>query len=184
MASSANDPGISSDHILIEQVTSMTKDFYDGLIHLLPQLSSSAKVPVKERLDKIISDPNIVILIARLSDSDPHDSAHTDGVDQTETLTKTTNIAGMITVSYLNLLTGTIALIEDVVVDQSFQNRGIGKNLVRAAIDNCKQNNVKHIELTSRPQRVSANKLYEKMGFSKRETNVWRYVNQDYLLNI
>ena len=176
MSSSQHDLNERFEPVSIERVSGNNDDFYQALTSLLPQLSSSAKVPTAEQLDTIVKDPNIVIFIAR-SELTKSDDAQSGKPPEPSA------IVGMITVSYLNLLTGKVALVEDVVVDASWRGRGVGKLLIHAAIGHCRQNNVKHIDLTSRPQRVSANKLYEKMGFSRRETNVWRYVNDEYRPN-
>ncbi|MCL5047930.1 MAG: GNAT family N-acetyltransferase [Firmicutes bacterium] len=176
MSSSQHDLNSGFEPVSIERVSGKSDDFYQALTSLLPQLSSSAKLPSLERFETIVNDPNIVILVAR---SEPPEGYSTSSEKNPEP----SAIVGMITVSYLNLLTGKVALVEDVVVDTSWRGRGVGKLLIQAAIGHCRQNNVKHIDLTSRPQRVSANKLYEKMGFSRRETNVWRYTNDEYRPN-
>jgi ribosomal protein S18 acetylase RimI-like enzyme len=156
----------------IEKIGVGDHDFGFALTYLLPQLSSSAIVPDTEALKTILSDQNTSIFAAKLNNAS-HQPLGSPPVGDSK-------IIGIITVCYLNLLTGKIALIEDVVVDDSARNRGVGKALVSAAITECLSKNVKHVELTSRPQRAAANKLYEQMGFARRETNVWRYVNDSY----
>ena len=64
--------------------------------------------------------------------------------------------------------------IEDVVVDVAARGKGLGKDLMLFAIDYVSQKNISTINLTSSPERIAANKLYQKFGFVKRETNVYR----------
>jgi len=71
--------------------------------------------------------------------------------------------------------TGRRALIEDVVVDESVRGLGIGVALTTAALDHARSVGVTTVDLTSRPARVAANALYKKVGFTQRETNVYRF---------
>ena len=64
--------------------------------------------------------------------------------------------------------------IEDVVVDEKYRGRGIATKLVNYAIEKAKNNGVISLDLTSRPERENASKLYLKLGFKKRNTNVYR----------
>jgi len=66
------------------------------------------------------------------------------------------------------------SIIEDVVVDKDSRGQGIGTNLISVLIKKAKAENVSYIDLTSRPSRQEGNKLYEKLGFKKRDTNVYR----------
>lgn len=68
----------------------------------------------------------------------------------------------------------TIADIESVVVSSNYRGRGYGKELMKAMIDMAKQLNVHHIQLTSNPARVAANRLYQELGFERYETNCYR----------
>jgi ribosomal protein S18 acetylase RimI-like enzyme len=67
------------------------------------------------------------------------------------------------------------AWIEDVVVDESARGHGVGEALNLAAIDESRKRGAITVELTSRPSREAANRLYQKMGFVARDTNVYRY---------
>jgi GNAT superfamily N-acetyltransferase len=71
--------------------------------------------------------------------------------------------------------TGLIARIEDVVVDQNSRNTGIGEALMQQAIIYAKNFGVSKIELTSHPGRKAANRLYLRLGFTPKETNVYQY---------
>lgn len=89
-------------------------------------------------------------------------------------LLKDEQIAGMLTVGIYYSPTGGKAWIEDVVVDESFQGQGLSKLLVAHAIKFVKEKQIPSLMLTSNPRRVTANKLYQTMGFGKKETNVYR----------
>jgi ribosomal protein S18 acetylase RimI-like enzyme len=70
---------------------------------------------------------------------------------------------------------GLRAFIDDVVVDERYRGHGIGEALVRSALDHARKVNAKTVDLTSRPAREAANRLYRRIGFEKRETNPYRY---------
>ena len=89
-------------------------------------------------------------------------------------LTKNNQIAGMLTVGIYYSPTGGKAWIEDVVVDESFRGQGLSKLLVAHAIEFVKGKQIPLLMLTSNPKRIAANKLYQAMGFGRKETNVYR----------
>ena len=89
-------------------------------------------------------------------------------------LIKDEQIAGMLTVGIYYSPTGGKAWIEDVVVDQAFRGQGLSKLLVAHAIEFTKSQQIPSLMLTSNPKRIAANKLYQKMGFERKETNVYR----------
>jgi len=68
----------------------------------------------------------------------------------------------------------TIADIESVVVSSKCRGRGYGKELMTAMVEAAKKMNVHHIQLTSNPERVAANRLYQVLGFVRYETNCYR----------
>lgn len=88
-------------------------------------------------------------------------------------------VAGMLTVGIYYSPTGGKAWIEDVVVDEHFRGQGLSKRLVAHAIDFVKEQQIPLLMLTSNPKRVAANKLYQAMGFERKETNVYRMKLQD-----
>ena len=89
-------------------------------------------------------------------------------------LVKDEQIAGMLTVGIYHSPTGGKAWIEDVVVDESFRGQGLSKLLVAHAIEFTKSMGIPSLMLTSNPKRIAANKLYQTMGFERKETNVYR----------
>jgi GNAT superfamily N-acetyltransferase len=60
------------------------------------------------------------------------------------------------------------------VVDESFRRQGLSKLLVAHAIEFVKGKQIPLLMLTSNPKRIAANKLYQAMGFGRKETNVYR----------
>lgn len=83
-------------------------------------------------------------------------------------------IAGMLTVGIYHSPTGGKAWIEDVVVDEAFRGQGLSKLLVAHAIEFTKSQGIPSLMLTSNPKRIAANRLYQAMGFGRKETNVYR----------
>lgn len=138
--------------VVIEIATVATEELREGIARILPQLSSSPP-PDHEALVAITSDPDSSLFIARL-----------DGV-----------IVGSLTLVFYRIPTGVKAWIEDVVVDEAARGHGIGESLNRAALDEARARGVKGVSLTSRSSREAANRLYQRIGFTARETNVYRY---------
>ena len=121
---------------------------------LIPQLSSSSPAPTEDELAAIIESDSATVLVAE---------------DEGGT------ILGSMTLVVFRIPTGVRAWIEDVVVDTEARGMGIGQALNEYAINLAEQAGAKTIDLTSRPSRESANRLYKRLGFVARETNVYRY---------
>jgi ribosomal protein S18 acetylase RimI-like enzyme len=138
----------------VTQATTVSDELVAALARLVPQLSSSAKPPRREELTEIVSSSSTTLLVAR-------DDAGT--------------IIGSLTLALFRTPTGTRAWIEDVVVDETTRGQGIGEALVQAAIRVATESGARTVDLTSRPSRDAANRLYEKVGFRQRETSVYRY---------
>lgn len=136
----------------IEHADDVDDELVAALARLVPQLSSSPP-PTAEQLAEIVDSPASVLFLARL-----------DGA-----------IVGTLTLATYRIPTGLKAWIEDVIVDASASGRGIGEALNRAAIDEARRRGAKDVGLTSRPSREAANRLYQRIGFERRETNVYRY---------
>ena len=84
-------------------------------------------------------------------------------------------IVGTLTLAMFRIPTGLRAWIEDVIVDESSRGERIGELMTKAALGRAHEAGARTVDLTSAPRREAANHLYEKMGFKRRETNVWRY---------
>ncbi|HJM28670.1 MAG: GNAT family N-acetyltransferase [Acidimicrobiales bacterium] len=131
-----------------------TDKLVDAYKELIPQLSTSSHPPTKKDLEQIIKSDSAMILVAENNDGE---------------------IVGTMTLVLFKIPTGVRAWIEDVVVDAGSRGEGIGKKLNRKALDLAHEAGAKTVDLTSRPSRESANRLYQDLGFKKRETNVYRF---------
>jgi ribosomal protein S18 acetylase RimI-like enzyme len=123
---------------------------------LIPQLSSSAAVPTADLIREIVEAQASTVLIAR----DRRDNGR---------------IVGMLTLIVFRIPTGVRAWIEDVVVDGAARGRGVGEALSQEAVRRALGLGARTIELTSRPSREAANRLYQRLGFVRRDSNVYRY---------
>ncbi len=136
----------------IERVLEPADEHVEVFRRLLPQLSS-APAPDVATLGRICDDRRVVLLVARL-----------DGA-----------IVGSLTLVVFELMTGVRAIIEDVVVDEEVRGGGVGMALVSEGLRLAAELGARSVDLTSRPSREAANRLYGRAGFVRRETNVWRY---------
>ncbi|WP_248724348.1 GNAT family N-acetyltransferase [Seonamhaeicola sp. ML3] len=137
----------------ITELESVTDDVINAFENLIPQLSSSSPLPSKEDLETIVNSDTTKLFVAK------------EGND----------IVGTLTLVFNKIPTGEKAWIEDVVVSGSVRGKGVGKRLTQFAIDYALDKGITKIDLTSSPERIAANKLYQKLGFKKRVTNVYRY---------
>lgn len=133
-----------------------TEEMVAAFARLLPQLSSSAKSLGKDVLAEIVAAPCSSLLLARDRD-------------------RGGEIIGTLTLVVFRIPTATRAWIEDVVVDSGARGRGVGERLTQEAIRLATARGARTIELTSRPSREAARRLYEKIGFTARDTGVYRY---------
>ena len=145
--------------VVIEVPEAVSDELVDAFVRLTPQLSSSSPAPSEAVLDEIVSSPASVLFTAR------------DGADGP--------IIGSLTLALFRIPTGLRAWIEDVVVDEAARGRGIGSALNEAALDHARDVGARTVDLTSRPSREAANRLYRRLGFVPRETNVYRYAIED-----
>ena len=138
----------------IETATHVTDELLDALTRLLPQLKFSSPRLTRDDLAGLLSSDASSLLTAR-------DDAG--------------RVVGMLTLIVYRAPTGVRARIEDVVVDESARGRGIAVALVHRALEVARSKGADGVALTSNPQREAANRLYQKMGFKKWETNVYFY---------
>jgi len=119
---------------------------------LIPQLSSSSRAITSAELAEIVEGESTVLFAAY------------NGKD----------IVGLLTLVVFRIPTAVRAWIEDVVVDESARGQGVGEALNQAAISEAARRGAKTVDLTSRPSREAANRLYQRIGFVRRDTNVYR----------
>src|SRR3989338_6026085 len=97
---------------------------------------------------------------------------HREG--QKGTIAELRNIVGFGSLYVIAKLSGKIGHIEDVVVDSAYRGQGLGEKVMRVLIKEARKQKIESLHLTSRSARVAANKLYQKLGFVRKETNVYR----------
>lgn len=131
----------------------LDKKTVSELNELLRQLKISSFTPLRlARWRKIIAQKDVRLFVVR---------------EEGKTI-------GMAMLRWHELTGGRVGTIEDVVVDEKHRGMGYGTALMETMTAFAKKQGIAYIELTSRPERVAANKLYEGMGWKKRETNVYR----------
>lgn len=142
--------------VTIEEVSQVTDELIAALDRLIPQLSTSSRPPTQDKLVKLIESSTCVLFIAREPDHNGQ-------------------IVGTLTLAVYHTPTKIRAWIEDVVVDETARKRGIGTDLVQTALRRARIKGARAVDLTSRPSRKAANRLYSHLGFVKRDTGVYRY---------
>lgn len=147
---------VSDNDLLIEEAREVDDDLVAAFELLIPQLSRSNPPPDAVALQAMIDSDSSVLLIAR------------DLLDGGR-------IVGSLTLVLFRIPTGLRAWIEDVVVDDAVRGRGIGERINRVALERAAQAGANTVDLTSRPSREAANRLYQRIGFEQRETNIYRY---------
>ncbi len=143
--------------VVVEAVDVATPELVTALNGLLPQLSSNAQPLSLADLETLVHSPSTTLFVARNED----------------------DVVGTLTLVVFPIPSGERAWIEDVVVDEGARGLGVGEALTRAALDVARSNGVRTVDLTSRPSREAANALYLKLGFERRETNVYRFLAGD-----
>ena len=139
----------------VEIATQATEELVEAVRRLLPQLSRSASAPDAATVERMLANPGMDQLVFRSAD---------DG-----------RILGLLSLITFAIPTGVRAWIEDVVVDEAARGQGAGRALVEAADARAHERGARSVDLTSRPSREAANRLYRKCGFEARETNVYRH---------
>src|SRR6516225_8631489 len=147
-AGDGNLPGVT-----VEVVHEVTDELVDAFARLVPQLSATSGPPGREALAGIVGSPAVTLLVARAGGT----------------------IVGTLTLAMFPIPTGFRAWIEDVVVDEAARGRGIGEALTAEAIGLARAAGARTVDLTSRPSRQAAGRLYERAGFTERDTRVYRY---------
>jgi ribosomal protein S18 acetylase RimI-like enzyme len=146
--------GVATMPVTIEVATEVGDDVVAAFARLIPQLSSSSPAPTKAELQAIADHDACFLLIARDEDG---------------------SLLGSLTLVVFPIPTAIRAWIEDVVVDGNARGKGVGEALNLFALRLATEHGAKTVDLTSRPTREAANRLYQRIGFAARETNVYRY---------
>ena len=139
----------------IEAVTEATAEVHAALARLLPQLNPTLALPDRERIRALVADPDVTLLLAR------------DGDD----------VVGTATVIVYTTPFWLKARIDEVVVDGRARGRGVGEAIVSACLEVARRKGAELVELQSGrgPQRAAAHRLYLRMGFEVRDSDVFRF---------
>jgi ribosomal protein S18 acetylase RimI-like enzyme len=140
--------------VKVERVTEADEALAEAVGRLVPQLSPARRPPGIVELVDLVATPGTNLIVARDGDA----------------------VLGMLTLIVYRVPTGVRAWIHDVVVDESARGRGVGEALAREALRLAEDAGAISVELTTRQEREAANRLYRRLGFEQRETNVyvWR----------
>jgi ribosomal protein S18 acetylase RimI-like enzyme len=139
--------------VQVEVLGKVTSEAVEAFDRLLPQLSGSAKPLDAASLGAIVGTSANTLLLAR-----------SDG-----------RISGALTLVMFPIPTGLRAWIEDVVVDEAARGQGIGETLTLEALRLAQQAGARTVDLTSRPSRAAAGRLYQRIGFQERESRLFRF---------
>ncbi len=137
----------------IDEITEYNTRVLDILQNLLPQLSKNATIPSEDLARRIVESRATRLLVATEDDV----------------------VLGMLTIVIFPIPSGVRAWIEDVVVDETGRGKGVGEKLSKHALWLARSEGARTVDLTSRPSREAANRLYQRIGFTPRETNVYRF---------
>ena len=136
----------------IVEIKTYSAEYHEAMQRFLDQLTTNPMTLTEEMFRQLLASENSYLFF----------------------LMKDEQIAGMLTVGIYYSPTGGKAWIEDVVVDETFRGQGLSKLLVAHAIEFTQSQGIPSLMLTSNPKRIAANKLYQAMGFTHKETNVYR----------
>jgi ribosomal protein S18 acetylase RimI-like enzyme len=134
----------------IEHVTEASPELVETIRALLPQLTEARTPPTLEQLQEVVA--NQTLLLARGDDG---------------------GVLGTLTFVLYRVSSGVKGRIEDVIVDESARGQGVGEALVREGMRLANEAGVLMLELTSMPYRQAANRLYRRLGFVRKPTNVY-----------
>ncbi len=148
---------LPSSSIKIIRAAEMTEELFQACQRLVLQLTRNNPPPTRIELSLLLAESKSALLMA---------------LDQNSAAGE---IVGLATLVLYRVPTGMRAIIEDVVVDEKARGRGIGEALMRACLDQAELAGCPQVMLTSNPGREAANRLYKRMGFEQRKTNVYRY---------
>ncbi len=140
--------------VTVEVLSEVTSEAVEAFARLLPQLSASAEPLDESALGAIVAAEASTVLVARTADQ---------------------RIAGTLTLVMFRIPTGQRARIEDVVVDEGARRQGIAEALTAEALRLARAAGIRNVDLTSRPSREAAGRLYERLGFGQRDSRIYRY---------
>ncbi|SRR6266568_1076691 len=140
--------------IIIEQVKTFSPEVAEAISVFVTQLGDSYQPFTDDSLREIIASPQSYLFVA----------IHVP----------TKEVAGMVMEAVYRIPYTTKAYIDDVFIDEKFRGLGIATKLMQKAVILAREKHASYIDCTAKPSRVAGNSLYEKLGFKKRDTNVYR----------
>lgn len=140
----------------VEKVSEATDEIYTAVRRLIPQLGSHKSLPTWNELTALIESQASTLLIARGGDGNGQ-------------------IVGLLSLTVYRVPSGVRSIVEDLVVDEKMRRQGTGKALLEYAIRLAREAGASGVSLTSNPQRQAANRMYQSMGFTLRQTNAYFY---------
>lgn len=147
----------------VEIVTASDPELVEAMERLIPQLSRSAPALTAQECEALVAQEGVYLFVFRPDEPDAEGR---------------TPILGMLTLATFTIPTGLRAWVEDVVVDSAARGHGAGRALVEAAVAHAATLGARTVDLTSRPSREAANRLYRRTGFEQRDTNVYRFTGE------
>ena len=141
----------------IEHLREVTPELGEALVRMIPMLSPDRRPPGLSDLGEILADSRVCLLAARALEEDAR-------------------ILGLVALVLYRVPTGLRARIEDLVVTEEGRGEGVGRKLMEAALEAARASQAHIVDLTCNPRRLAANRLYQEMGFTRWETNVYRLV--------
>lgn len=152
----------------VELIEQSSSELVAAMERLIPQLSRSAKPLTAQQTQALVDQDSVYLFVFRTDK--PVIAADGNEVEAG-------TILGMLSLATFAIPTGVRAWVEDVVVDAGTRGMGAGQQLVEAAVAHAQKIGARTVDLTSRPSREAANRLYRRCGFELRETNVYRYAS-------
>lgn len=142
----------------VEVLRKVTDETVKAFGRLLPQLSRSAPPLDHAGLSRVVQAESNIVLVAR--------GQAAGGVPG--------EIVGTLTLAIFPIPTGVRAWIEDVVTDDAARGQGVGTALTLEALRLAREHGARTVDLTSRPSREAAGRLYERLGFERRGSRLYR----------
>ena len=142
--------------MFIVRATAVTDELMDAITRLMPQLKLKYSLPTRSEIEALVGSKGSILLIVRYPDEN-------------------SPIVGMLTLLVYRVPSGVRAHVEDIVVDEAVRGQGIGEALIRHALGVAREAGANGVGLTTNPRREAANRLYQRIGFKRWETNIYFY---------
>ena len=142
--------------MFIVRATAVTDELMEAITCLMPQLKLKYSLPTRSEMETLVASKASVLLIVRYPEEN-------------------SPIVGMLTLLIYRVPSGVRAHVEDIIVDVSVRGQGIGEALIRHALGVAREAGANGVGLTTNPRRLAANRLYQRIGFKRWETNIYFY---------